>query len=407
MLNSIRGVVKDGLIVPSAPLPEGAEVEIHLCQTQAVPVEIPSFQTEFDAWQQANTAALSSIGNLTEQSEPQPTAELAEPSPPVGTEESRASSSGAKNQSEPPPSLASISDRTDMFLQSIRDNPEDESVRLVYADWLEERGDPRAEFLRIDALLLDMPKTHDLYETHRNRYIQLRQTIDPRWVRMVALSCTEIPRGNPIPALLEFIAAWVPGLTPAHRIAASSVPAFIPPPLRSIYEIAGNWPRLFAAQDDLLPLDQLAVNGNRFKFIHENQGCWSCETLINELDPPVFCDSYPIDGSDYCGMREVCPSLSHFLTTFCLQELAFGSENLFCVDSDPKSPSELVTGEIKDLWIDGMYADQGAKYSFYLCDRVLLIMDTGHGTNCDYFLAYNKPEGSKLLSTRHEIRQIH
>src|SRR5262245_5497001 len=30
------------------------------------------------------------------------------------------------------------------FLQAIRANPEDEAPWLIYADWLEERGDPRA-----------------------------------------------------------------------------------------------------------------------------------------------------------------------------------------------------------------------------------------------------------------------
>src|SRR5262249_42657415 len=35
------------------------------------------------------------------------------------------------------------------FLRSILDDPDDEANRLVYADWLEERGDPRAELVRL------------------------------------------------------------------------------------------------------------------------------------------------------------------------------------------------------------------------------------------------------------------
>jgi carbon storage regulator len=35
------------------------------------------------------------------------------------------------------------------FLDAIRQRPDDEGVRLVYADWLEERGDPLAEFIRL------------------------------------------------------------------------------------------------------------------------------------------------------------------------------------------------------------------------------------------------------------------
>jgi hypothetical protein len=229
-----------------------------------------------------------------------------------------------------------------------------------------------------------------------------------------------IPRHNPMPALREFIATWVPDLSPKHRVAASLIPAFVPPPLRSIYELTGNWPvphtdqwrpprwvaGLFGTQDRLLPLDRLVENANRLTFVQENQGNWTCETLINKGDPPVFSDAPGIDGSDE-RMREVCPSLSHFLATFCLHELTFGSQNLFCVDSEPKDPGELVKGDVKDLWIDGNYAYKGAKYSFLLCNGELIIMHTGMGPPGDYWLAYNKRECSKLLATTHEIRRIH
>lgn len=40
------------------------------------------------------------------------------------------------------------------FLCSIRQAPRDETLRLAYADWLEDRGDSRAKFLRIDAALV-------------------------------------------------------------------------------------------------------------------------------------------------------------------------------------------------------------------------------------------------------------
>ena len=229
-----------------------------------------------------------------------------------------------------------------------------------------------------------------------------------------------IPRSRPIPALLDLTAAWVPDLSPKHGIGASLIPEFVPPPLRSVYELTGNWPvpyaeqwqppqwvpGLFGTQDHLLPLDQLVVNGNRLTFIHENQGVWSCETLVDGHDPPVFSDASGIDG-DYEGMREVCPSLAHFLTTFCLRELAFGSRHLFCVDSEPKHPGELVKAPLTDLWIDGMYAFKGAKHSFYLCDRDLMIMDAGMGTTCDYWIAYNREGCSALLDATHDVRRIH
>jgi uncharacterized protein (TIGR02996 family) len=42
----------------------------------------------------------------------------------------------------------------DAFLQAVRDDPDDDAPRLVYADWLEERGDvTRAEFIRVQCEL--------------------------------------------------------------------------------------------------------------------------------------------------------------------------------------------------------------------------------------------------------------
>lgn len=41
------------------------------------------------------------------------------------------------------------------FLEAILSHPEDDALRLVYADWLEERGDPRGEFIRVQYDLAD------------------------------------------------------------------------------------------------------------------------------------------------------------------------------------------------------------------------------------------------------------
>ncbi len=41
----------------------------------------------------------------------------------------------------------------DAFLRGIREQPDDDGIRLVYADALEERGDPRSEFIRVQVAL--------------------------------------------------------------------------------------------------------------------------------------------------------------------------------------------------------------------------------------------------------------
>jgi len=35
------------------------------------------------------------------------------------------------------------------LLHAVCLHPEDDTPRLIYADWLEERGDPRSEFIRV------------------------------------------------------------------------------------------------------------------------------------------------------------------------------------------------------------------------------------------------------------------
>jgi carbon storage regulator len=43
------------------------------------------------------------------------------------------------------------------FLNAIQASPNDEGLRLVFADWLEEHGDPLAELLRLQCRLARLP----------------------------------------------------------------------------------------------------------------------------------------------------------------------------------------------------------------------------------------------------------
>ena len=61
MATPVKGVVQNGLVVPSTPLPEGAHVEIHLAEPPTVP---PELQAEFDAWDRASAQALDLVEEL-------------------------------------------------------------------------------------------------------------------------------------------------------------------------------------------------------------------------------------------------------------------------------------------------------------------------------------------------------
>jgi uncharacterized protein (TIGR02996 family) len=89
------------------------------------------------------------------------------------------------------------------FLQEIEKNPNDDTSRLVYADWLDERGDPRAAYLRAEVTLAAVdPKSPDADEPRR-RLMDARAGADPPWLGR--LEQPGVLRAVPVP----YEAAWV------------------------------------------------------------------------------------------------------------------------------------------------------------------------------------------------------
>jgi uncharacterized protein (TIGR02996 family) len=68
------------------------------------------------------------------------------------------------------------------FRQAITADPEDDGLRLVYADWLEEHGDVRGEYLRLECALATMLGDGDQYAATEARLDILRESIDPSWL---------------------------------------------------------------------------------------------------------------------------------------------------------------------------------------------------------------------------------
>ena len=50
------------------------------------------------------------------------------------------------------------------FLQAIIEDSDDDTPRLVYADWLTDRDDPRGEFIRVQCRLVRMKETSETRE---------------------------------------------------------------------------------------------------------------------------------------------------------------------------------------------------------------------------------------------------
>jgi uncharacterized protein (TIGR02996 family) len=71
------------------------------------------------------------------------------------------------------------------FLREILRRPEDATTRLVYADWLDERGDPRAAFLRLHVALRSLPPDHPHRRGSEEELSRLRKGLDISWLAVV------------------------------------------------------------------------------------------------------------------------------------------------------------------------------------------------------------------------------
>ena len=88
----------------------------------------------------------------------------------------------------------------DALLRAVRAAPADDAPRLVYADWLDERGDPRGPFLRAQTALRPLPPDHPDRPAGEEHLSPLRLGLDPGWLAVVEperSSKPTDPRGDP------------------------------------------------------------------------------------------------------------------------------------------------------------------------------------------------------------------
>src|SRR5439155_14343361 len=70
----------------------------------------------------------------------------------------------------------------DDFLSAILDDPDDDVPRLVFADWLEERGDVRGEFIRRQCELEQLAEDDPARAEHESRCQVLQSVYKSAWV---------------------------------------------------------------------------------------------------------------------------------------------------------------------------------------------------------------------------------
>jgi sulfatase modifying factor 1 len=85
------------------------------------------------------------------------------------------------------------------FLQAMQEHPEDTALRLVFADWLEERGDPRGELIRLLHTLTQSVKVrgrNKLEDRLRSLLAAGVQPVGPFWTNSIGMKFAWIPAGT-------------------------------------------------------------------------------------------------------------------------------------------------------------------------------------------------------------------
>jgi uncharacterized protein (TIGR02996 family) len=77
------------------------------------------------------------------------------------------------------------------LLQAVLASPDDDAPRLVYADWLSERGDPRGELIQTQCVLSD-PSTLEGLDALRERERELLATHGRRWLSAMGLDARSV-----------------------------------------------------------------------------------------------------------------------------------------------------------------------------------------------------------------------
>jgi sulfatase modifying factor 1 len=89
--------------------------------------------------------------------------------------------------------------REEAFELALRADPDDNTSRLIFADWLEEQDDPRGELLRLGHTLTqaaDFPGRADCEVRLRDLLAAGVEPVGPRWTNSLGMQFVWVPRGR-------------------------------------------------------------------------------------------------------------------------------------------------------------------------------------------------------------------
>ncbi len=223
----------------------------------------------------------------------------------------------------------------DAFIAALKADPSDEATRLVYADWLEERGDVRGELIRLESRMSQLAPSCDEFAGLKPRRTALRAGADAEWLKAMGY----VPRHRPLFTKLperrverwrlveEFIDTWYRPLAPGDGCAEKEITAAerrlgfrLPAALREWHTLAGRREDVFSSFNRLIPVSALEIDGERDALIIQRE-CQNCEQWairradLGLDDPPVI---------QLVGRNESCATTTEFAWLIMFIELQSG-----------------------------------------------------------------------------------
>lgn len=236
-----------------------------------------------------------------------------------------------------------------------------------------------------------------------------------------------IRKTHAVEDLLSFTWKWCRLDRAPPGMPGPAVPDPAPVPLRALFDGLADhayappdrwahpeWPRgLFNVQNQLLPPDRWRRHEGRIGFAVENQGGWEAFTRQRGADPAV---EVVYDRGEEGEKRVRAGRLSHFLTTFCLNELVYGNNGWnrgkgidFAGPGDLEEVRSTFAGAFVPLWSADCFAYPGVAYDFYLLDGKALFRHIHTPDRSDDFwdctLRTRSPGISRWLASFAEQRQ--
>jgi uncharacterized protein (TIGR02996 family) len=206
------------------------------------------------------------------------------------------------------------------FIQAILANPTDGAPRLVFADWLEERGDPRGELLRIQTALTELPRKDKRYAGCQKQLNKLRSSLDSEslaWFNTLRYRTAFAALARPLTAK--------DGVT-EERVAAGEdrLGVRLPRALRDYYLVAGHVDRFNRAYYRLLPPEEWDLASRKLVFLSDHRSNAAGGVKANDPDgndPPVFWGYCVDDEPDWHQCQKQC---SEFLVNTLYQQAVLG-----------------------------------------------------------------------------------